>query len=65
MKHPATKGQTMAKSEKLIFVRNQWEIARTEVDAVTGKLQWIRRDMSYICDVGTEKAKMDMPPKPD
>lgn len=50
--------------EEMIFVRKAWEIARIETNQVTGKPQWIRRDTSYICDVGGEIARMPMPAKP-
>lgn len=54
----------MSRKEQLIFARNRWEIARIETNSVTGKPQWTRRDTSYICDVGDESARMDMPAKP-
>lgn len=54
----------MATKEKLIYARGRWEIASVERNQVTGKDQWIRRDSSYICDVGAEKAAQDLPPKP-
>lgn len=54
----------MRKKENLIFARGQWEIASVETNRETGKPQWVRRDSSYICDIGDETAKMDMPAKP-
>jgi hypothetical protein len=54
----------MTAKEQLIFARNRWEIARTETNSETGILQWIRRDSSYICNVGDEIARMKMPAKP-
>lgn len=54
----------MKTKEQMIFSHSQWEIARIETNSVTGKRQWIRRDSSYICDVGDEKAVEPMPAKP-
>jgi hypothetical protein len=54
----------MTTKEQLIFARDRWEIARPEINSVTGKHQWVRRDTSYICDVGDEVARMEMPAKP-
>lgn len=52
------------KKERLVFARNRWEIARIETNTVTGEQQWVRRDGSYICDVGDEVATATMPHKP-
>jgi hypothetical protein len=54
----------MRKREHLIFARDRWEIATVETNRVTGKPQWVRRDSSYICDVGDEVERQDMPTKP-
>ena len=54
----------MSKKEQMIYARNQWEIARVESNPQTGKAQWIRRDSSYICDVGAESAVLEMPARP-
>jgi hypothetical protein len=48
----------IAKNERLIFIRNKWEIAHKEGDS------WIRRDMSWICRIGEEIAILPMPAKP-
>jgi len=54
----------MRNKEKLIFARGKWEIARIEVNSVTGERQWVRRDFSFICTAGDETAEMEMPDKP-
>ncbi len=54
----------MRKKEHLVFVRGRWEIATLEINAVTKRGQWERRDGSYICDVGDEVATATMPHKP-
>jgi hypothetical protein len=55
----------MKRKEKLVFVRNRWEIASVAVNRVTGKEQWERRDGSYICDVDTIERVQDMPKAPE
>lgn len=54
----------MRKKEELIFARDRWEIASIETNSQTGNLQWVRRDTSYICNVGCEFERREMPPKP-
>lgn len=51
-------------SEQMIYARGKWEFARIELNRETGKRQWIRRDTSYICDVGQEKGRQPVPPAP-
>lgn len=50
--------------EELIFVRGKWEIATLEINAHSGKSQWVRRDSSYICDEGSEAERVPMLAKP-
>lgn len=52
------------KKEVMIFARGQWEFARKEFNSITHKEQWIRRNSSWICNVGDEAAIMPVPPKP-
>lgn len=54
----------MKNKEQLVFAHNRWEIARIEVNRVTGKEQWIRRDGSYICDVDSTERTAPLPAKP-
>ena len=53
------------KIEFMVFARNRWEFATCVKNSVTGKLQWERRDGSYICDHGDELGVMPVPPKPE
>lgn len=55
----------MKKIEQLIFARNRWEIARIEANPIDGRAQWVRRDTSFICNVGDEIARLPMPKKPE
>jgi len=50
--------------EVMIFARGKWEFARQEWNDSTKKQQWIRRDTSWICYVGDEKAIQPIPQKP-
>lgn len=52
------------KNEKLIFVRNRWEIAVARMNRSQNTMQWERRDGSYICGPGEAVAMEDLPPKP-
>jgi hypothetical protein len=54
----------MKRSEYLIYIRSQWEIAHAIKNEVTGREQWERRDGSYICDTGAEMAVQPLPIKP-
>jgi len=54
----------MSKKERMIFARDRWEFATIEPNSVTAKPQWIRRDKSFICDVGDEISQMEMPAPP-
>lgn len=50
--------------ETLVFCHGRWEIARQVFNNTTGRLQWERRDGSYICGSGEERAQQPMPPCP-
>lgn len=50
--------------ELLIFARGKWEITHQETTFGDKRQVWVRRDQSWICDVGQEEAIMPMPPKP-
>src|SRR5262249_45671852 len=44
-------------------ISDKWEFATQETNG--GKAQWIRRDQSWICNVGDELATMPVPAKPE
>lgn len=51
-------------AEKLIAARGHWEIATLEFNSVKGCQQWVRRDGSFICEVGAESQIADLPDFP-
>lgn len=58
------------RDQRLVYARGKWEIAHKEQfpleagSRLSGSLNWIRSDMSWICRVGDEMATLPLPPKP-